>query len=97
MEEIEKLVLDRPTPVRSFILDAEAIVDLDATGAEVFHEVLSLMSKHGVTFALSRANKPLVRLLANYHLLEMIGENRIYPTNRHAVAALRGVTPRGDR
>jgi SulP family sulfate permease len=89
MEEIEKLIVESPTPIRSFILDAEAIVDLDATGAEVFREVLSLMSKHGVTFALSRANKPLVQLLANYHLLDMIGENRLYPTNRHAVAALR--------
>ena len=89
MEEIEKLVVESPTPVRSFILDAEAIVDVDATGADAFREVLSLMSEHGVTFALSRANKPLIKLLANYHLLDKIGENRLYPTNRHAVAALR--------
>jgi hypothetical protein len=55
----------------------------------VFREVLSLMSQRGVIFALSRANKPLTHLLANYHLLDKIGANRLYPTNRHAVAALR--------
>ena len=62
--------------VRAFVLDAEAIVDLDTTGAEAFHEVLSLMAEHKVTFALSRANKPLIELLANYHLLDQIGANR---------------------
>jgi len=28
-------------------------------------------------------------LLADYHLLKLIGENRLYPTNRHALAAFR--------
>ena len=40
----------------------------------------------GVTLA---ANPQLPPLLRRYHLLELIGENRLYPTNRHAVAALR--------
>jgi hypothetical protein len=30
--------------------------------------------------------------LARYHLLELIGENRLYPTNRHAIAAFRRET-----
>lgn len=89
MEEIENLVGESPTPVRAFILDAEAINDLDSTGAEVLRKVLALLSERGVTFGMSRANKPLVKLLANYELLDTIGENRLYPTNRHAVEALR--------
>jgi hypothetical protein len=30
--------------------------------------------------------------LAHYHLMELIGENRLYPTNRHAIAAFRQET-----
>jgi len=89
LEEVEKLVTQGPTPIRWFVLDAEAMVDIDATGAEVLHQVLTLLANRGVTFAVARANPQLPPLLQRYHLLELIGENRLYPTNRHAVAALR--------
>ena len=39
--------------------------------------------------AISRANASMAALLAQYHLLDLIGENRLYPTNRHAIAAFR--------
>jgi hypothetical protein len=41
---------------------------------------------------LSRANQPTHALLSHYHLLELIGKNRLYPTNRHAIAAFREET-----
>jgi SulP family sulfate permease len=88
-EEVEKLVRQAATPVKWFVLDAEAMVDIDTTGAEVLHQVLTWLAKRGVTVALSRANQPTSAVLAHYHLLEWIGENRLYPTNRHAVAAFR--------
>ena len=71
------------------MLDAEAITDIDTTGAEVLHQVLTLLAARGVTFAVARGNPQLPALLQRYDLLELIGENRLYPTNRHAVAALR--------
>ena len=89
MEEVEKLLTQDPTPVRAFVLDAEAIADIDTTGAEVLHQVLKLFADRHVTFAIARANPQLPPLLQRYHLLPLIGENRLYPTNRHAVAALR--------
>jgi SulP family sulfate permease len=73
------------------VLDAEAMVDIDTTGAEVLHQVLKLLVGRGVTFAVARANPQLPALLRRYGLLELIGENRLYPTNRHAVAALRQI------
>ena len=86
--EVEKLVMQDNAPIRGFVLDAEAIADIDTTGSEVLHQVLELMAHRGVTFALSRANANLPPLLERYHLLDVIGKNRLYPTNRHAVAAL---------
>ena len=89
LEEVEKLVTQGPTPIKAFVLDAEAISDIDTTGAEVLHQVLTLFAKRRVTFAVARANPQLPPLLKRYDLLELIGEDRLYPTNRHAVAALR--------
>jgi MFS superfamily sulfate permease-like transporter len=89
VEEIEALVAQGPPKFRWFVLDAEAMVDIDTTGAEALHQVLGMLAKRNVTFALARANPRLPPLLKRYELLESIGENRLYPTNRHAVDAFR--------
>ncbi len=88
-EEVEKLVSQAATPVKWLVLDVEAMVDIDTSGAEVLHQVLSRLADRGLTVAISRANETTAALLAQYHLLELIGENRLYPTNRHAIAAYR--------
>jgi MFS superfamily sulfate permease-like transporter len=91
-EEVEKLVTHAASPVKWFVLDAEAMVDVDTTGAESLHQVLTSLAKHDVTVALSRTNQSTYALLSSYHLLELIGKNRLYPTNRHAMAAFRQET-----
>jgi len=91
-EEIERLVTQSNVPVKWFVLDAEAMVDIDTTGEETLHQVLTLLDKQGVTVAVSRANRSTTTLFSRYHLLELIGKNRLYPTNRHAIAAFRRET-----
>ena len=91
-EEVEKFFTQAATPVKWFVLDAEAMVDIDTTGAETLHQVLTSLAERGVTVAVSRANQSTTALLSRYHLLELIGENRLYPTNRHAIAAFRKET-----
>lgn len=91
-EEVQNLVTQAASPVTWFVLDAEAMVDIDTTGEEVLHQVLTWLAKRGVTAAVSRANPSATALLRHYHLLELIGENRLYPTNRHAIAAFRRET-----
>jgi MFS superfamily sulfate permease-like transporter len=91
-EEVERLFAQAATPLKWFVLDAEAMVDIDTTGEEVLHQVLTSLASRGVTVAVSRANQPTAALLAHYHLLELIGKNRLYPTNRHAIAAFREET-----
>ena len=97
MEEVERLVGDAPTPVRWFVLDAEAMTDIDTTGAEAFEELLELLADRNVTFAMSRANKPVPAVLERYGLLEKVGMEHIFPTNRHVWAAFQeagdGVIP----
>jgi high affinity sulfate transporter 1 len=88
-EEVEKLVTQATTPVKWLVLDVEAMVDIDTSGAEVLHQVLSGLADRGVTVAISRANPELLDLLKRYHLLESIDDEHIFPTNRHAIAAYR--------
>ncbi len=88
-EEVEELVTQATTPVKWLVLDVEAMVDIDTSGAEVLHQVLSEMADRRVTVALSRANPELLDWLKRYNLLESIGDDHIYPTNRHALEAYR--------
>jgi SulP family sulfate permease len=88
-EEVEKLVTQAATPVKWFVLDAEAMVDIDTSGEQVLHQVLTWLAGRGVTVAVSRANQTTTALLARYHLMKLIGEERLYPTNRHAIKAFR--------
>ncbi len=91
-EEIERLVTQSNVPVKWFVLDAEAMVDIDTSGEEALRQVLTSLVKHGVTVAVSRANQSTTALFSRYHLLELIGGNRLYPTNRHAIEAFRRET-----
>ena len=81
------LVTRAPIPPKWFVLDADAIVEMDSSGADALRQVLELLAERGVTFAVSRSHQKLRSLLENYDLLEQIGEDRLYATNRDAAAA----------
>jgi SulP family sulfate permease len=89
LDEVEQLLDRTTTPVRWFVLDAEAMVDVDTTGAEVLRQAITMLAERGVTFAISRADRPFRSWLEKYELMELIDPRHFYPTNRHAAAAFR--------
>jgi MFS superfamily sulfate permease-like transporter len=89
LDEVEQLLARARSPVRWFVLDAEAMVDVDTTGAEVLRQAITMVTKRGVTFAVSRADRSFRSWLEKYELMELIEPSRFYPTNRHAAAAFR--------
>jgi MFS superfamily sulfate permease-like transporter len=89
LDEVEQLVTGAPTPVRWFVLDAEAMIDVDSTGAEALRQAITLLTERDITFAVSRADQPFRSWMDKYGLLELIDESRFYPTNRQAAAAFR--------
>jgi hypothetical protein len=54
-DEIESLVSNSPTPLKWFVLDTEAMTDMDVSGLEAFREVMRLLS-------LSISGNPTVRI-----------------------------------
>ena len=89
LDEVEQLIARAPTPVRWFVLDAEAMVDVDTTGAGVLRQAITMLTERGITFAVSRADRSFRSWLEKYELMELIDQKRFYPTNRHAAAAFR--------
>ena len=89
LDEVEQLLERTATPVRWFVLDAEAMVDVDTTGAGVLRQAITMLAERDVTFAVSRASQAFRSWLEKYNLMELIHENRFYPTNRHAAEAFR--------
>jgi uncharacterized membrane protein len=71
------------------VLDAEAMIDVDSTGAEVLRQAITLLTERDITFAVSRADPPFRSWMDKYELMELVDESRFYPTNRHAAAAFR--------
>jgi SulP family sulfate permease len=89
LEEVEQLIARARTPVRWFVLDAQAMVDVDTTGAEALRQAITLLAKRDITFAVSRADRSFRSWLERYGLMKLIDQRRLYPTNRHAAAAFR--------
>ena len=65
------------------------MIDIDTTGAQTLRQAITLLAGRDVTFAVSRADRAFRSWLEKYDLMELIDENRFYPTNRHAAAAFR--------
>jgi high affinity sulfate transporter 1 len=86
-ERIQAILDETNPPVQWFILDAEAITDLDFTAAEVLIEIRDILTERHITFAVARAKHHLRDMLTRTHLTEAIGENHLYPSIRTSVAA----------
>lgn len=85
--DITKQIEQADPPLEWFVLDAEAITDIDTSGADALGQVLDLADKHNVTFCISRLENQVRKLLERYELFDRIGEEHIYQTNQQAQAA----------
>jgi sulfate permease, SulP family len=77
----------QPGPVRWFVLNAEANVEVDSTGLGALDQLRAELTGRGIVFALARVKQDLLDALSAYGLTASIGIERIYPTLPTAVAA----------
>ncbi len=76
-------------PVRSVLLDAESIHDIDSTGAQMSMELLDELEERDIGFALARVRTELRDELAAAGLEDRIGRERIYLEVDDGVSAFR--------
>jgi MFS superfamily sulfate permease-like transporter len=79
----------RPGPVRWFVLNAEANVEVDSTGLGALDSLRAELTDRGIVFALARVKQDLRDALDAYGLTESIGAEHLYPTLPTAVSAFR--------
>ncbi|MER5395981.1 sulfate permease [Streptomyces sp. NPDC002599] len=82
-------VAEQEVPVRWFVLNAEANVEVDITALDSVDELRRELGDQGVEFAMARVKQDLRDDLDAYGLSASVGEERIFPTLPTAVAAYR--------
>lgn len=70
-----------------FLLNAEANVELDVTGADALHQLRTELTRRDIVFAMARVKQDLRDQLNAAGLVDAVGDDRIYPTLPTAVAA----------
>jgi sulfate permease, SulP family len=79
----------QPKSPRWFLLNAEANVEIDSTAAEALEALHDELQRRGIVLALARVKQDLRADLRAAGLLDLIGEERIFPTLPTAVEAFR--------
>lgn len=78
---------DTAAPVRWFVLNVEANVEVDFTALEAVGAVRTELARQGVLFALARVKQDLLARLTAFGLTEKIGTAYLFPTLPTAVQA----------
>ncbi|AOP45800.1 SulP family inorganic anion transporter [Streptomyces lydicus] len=92
-EDFRRRALDavatQEVPVRWFVLNAEANVEVDITALDSLDQLRRELTGRGIEFAMARVKQDLREELDAYGLGASVGEDRIFPTLPTAVAAYR--------
>lgn len=83
-------------PVRWFVLNAEAIVEVDVTAADALEALRRDLVSQGIVFALARVKQDLRDELAPAGLLQRVGEEHVFATLPTAVATYQSAYPQCD-
>jgi len=76
-------------PVKWFILNAEANVEVDSTALEALDSLRTNLESQGIHFGMARVKNGVLAQLAGYGLIEAIGEDNIFATLPTAVEAFK--------
>ncbi len=92
-DEVRALVERAPSPVRWFIVDAEAISDVDYSAARSLCELLGDLTRKEVGVIFGRVNTYLRADMDRHGITASVGTTRIFSTLHEAIALARGVGP----
>jgi sulfate permease, SulP family len=84
---IREAVAGAPAPIRWLVFDAEALNHVDATGVRMLSELIESLREESITFVFARLHGPVSDHLEEADVLDLVGEEHLYPTVRAAVQA----------
>jgi high affinity sulfate transporter 1 len=74
-----------PSAVHTFVFDAEAVTHIDATGAKMLKGLIGSLQRDEIIFIVARLKGPMQERFENAGLIDLIGDDHLYPTVRQAV------------
>ena len=86
-QRVRDLVAANPSPVRWFLLDAQAITDIDVTASEALIALKDELRDKGIVLKIARANRPLRELLQRVGIAHDLGEENFFSSVHKGVAA----------
>ncbi len=86
-ERVHKLIVSSPEPVRWFLVDAQAMTDIDVTAVEALHTLRAELDGKGIKMKFAHANPPLRELLRRTGLAREIGEESFFASVHECAAA----------
>jgi sulfate permease, SulP family len=94
---VRAIIAASPTPVRWFLLDAQAITDIDVTAAEALHALNVELCQRGIALKIAHANPPLRKILEKIGFAGEISEESFYPSVHECVDAYQSRPGRGPQ
>ena len=82
-----QLVLESKSPVIWFLLDAQAITDIDVTAAEMLHALHAELQQKGIELKIAHANRPLRSILERTGLATELKADNFYGSVHECVTA----------
>jgi SulP family sulfate permease len=84
---IREAISGAPTPVRWLVFNAESLNHVDATGVRTLIDLVESLRRESITFVFARLHGPTSDRLAEAGVLDVVGEDHLFPTVRGAVEA----------
>jgi SulP family sulfate permease len=92
VERVRQVIAASPAPVRWFLLDAQAITDLDVTAVEALHTLNEELRTRGIALKIAHANPPLREILLRVGFAREISEASFFPSVHECVETFRKET-----
>jgi SulP family sulfate permease len=87
LQRVRQLTENSATPIRWFVLDAQAITDIDVTAAESLHAAHKELARKRVALKIVHANRPLREALERNGLAREIGAESFFDSIHECVEA----------
>ena len=88
-DEVRALIEHAPAPVRWFIIDASAMMDMDYSAARSLRDLCEELKSREVNFVFGRVNAYLRADMNRHGITAVIGEKFIFSTMHEALATVR--------
>jgi SulP family sulfate permease len=87
VDRVRQIIAAGPGPVRWFLLDAQAVTEIDVTAAEALQSLSRDLKKEGIELKIAHANRPLRETLERCHLDSNLGTLSFFQSVHECVAA----------